>query len=133
LILGLGTDICPVCRWQHLYSKFGEKAVLKIFDKDDAFRLLSGNSKLLPEKLAGRWAILEAFGKATKFGLNNWSWKQLKFSKGQIWAKGELINTLTNLGINNIHASISHDAGIAFAVVILEGSHTEINISQLQH
>jgi holo-[acyl-carrier protein] synthase len=120
LILGLGTDICPVCRWEHLYTKFGERAVFKILSKNDALYLLSGNNKILPERLAGRWAIIEAFGKATKFGLSSWSWKQLRFLNGQLWAEKELADTLAKLGINNIHASVSHDAGIAFAVVILE-------------
>ena len=130
MILGLGTDICPVCRWEHLYSKFGEKAVLKILGKDDAFHLLSGNSKLLPEKLAGRWAMLEAFGKATKFGLSNWSWRQLRFLNGRLLVEEELASTLVKLGVNNIHASVSHDAGIAFAVVILERLNTETDASQ---
>lgn len=131
MILGLGTDICPVYRWEHLYTKFGEKAVFKILNKHDAFYLLSGNRKLLPERLSGRWAILEAFGKATKFGLNNWSWKQLRFLNGQLWAEEELASALINLGVNNIHASVSHDAGIAFAVVILEkvDNKTDLKIS----
>jgi holo-[acyl-carrier protein] synthase len=120
LILGFGTDICPVFRWEHLYARFGKRIVIKIFNKDDALYLLSGNSKRLPERLAGRWAILEAFGKATKFGMNNWSWKQLRFLNGQLWVEDELAVMLTKMGANNIHASVSHDAGIAFAVVILE-------------
>ena len=120
MIFGLGTDICPVCRWEHLYARFGERILIKIFHKDDVSYLLSGNNKRLPERLAGRWAVLEAFGKAMGSGLNGWSWKQLRFLNGRLWTENELTIRLTTIGISAIHASVSHDMGMAFAVVILE-------------
>ena len=131
LIFGLGTDVCPVCRWERLYAKFGDRAAFRILNNNDAFYLLSGNNKRLPERLAGRWAILEAFGKATKFGLNNWSWKQLRFLNGRLWTEGELATMLVALGVNSIHASVSHDMGMAFAIVILETTSTTADNTQL--
>ena len=125
LILGLGTDVCPIHRWEHLLTKFGEKAPLKILHASDANYLLSGNREQLPKRLAGRWALLEAFGKALGLGLSGWHWKQLRFFNGKLWAENELAIILQKSNIQNIHASISHDAGIAFAVVILEGTVTD--------
>ena len=72
--------------------------------------------------MAGRWALREAFGKALGVGLDGWSWKQLRYLDGRLWAEGPLAAMLAGRGVEHLHASVSHDGGTAFAVVILEGS-----------
>jgi holo-[acyl-carrier protein] synthase len=122
LIAGLGTDLCPASRWEHLLTRFGEKAPRRILHEEEAAYLLAGNRQRLPERLAGRWALREAFGKALGVGLDGWSWKQLRFLNGRLWAVDELAALLGSRGIDHIHASVSHEGGMAFAVVILEGT-----------
>jgi len=121
MILGLGTDLCPAARWERLLDKFGDKAVQRILHPEEGDYLLSGNRQRLPERLAGRWALREAFGKALGLGLDGWSWKELRYRNGRLSAEGELARLLESRGIHRIHGSISHDGGIALAVVILEG------------
>ena len=120
MIAGVGTDLCPASRWQHLLDRFGEKAPRRVLHEEEALYLLAGNRQRLAERLAGRWALREAFGKALGLGLDGWSWKQLRFLNGRLWAEGELADLLAGRGIGRIHASVSHDGGVAFAVVILE-------------
>lgn len=122
MIAGVGTDLCPAARWQHLLDRFGEKAMRRVLNPAEADYLLAGNRQRLPERLAGRWALREAFGKALGVGLDGWSWKQLRFLNGRLWAEDELAAMLADRGIDRLHASVSHDGGMAFAVVILEGS-----------
>ncbi len=122
MIAGLGTDLCPASRWEHLLTRFGEKAPRRILHEEEAAYLLAGNRQRLPERLAGRWALREAFGKALGVGLDGWSWKQLRFLNGRLWAVDELAALLGSRGIDHIHASVSHEGGMAFAVVILEGT-----------
>ena len=122
MILGLGTDLCPASRWEHLLARFGEKAPRRVLHPDEAAYLLGGNRQRLPERMAGRWALREAFGKALGIGLDGWSWKQLRYRDGRLWAEADLAGLLEARNIERIHASISHDSGMAFAVVILEGS-----------
>jgi holo-[acyl-carrier protein] synthase len=122
LITGLGTDICPAARWVHLLDRFGEKPVRRILSPEESEYLLGGNRQRLPERLAGRWALREAFGKALGTGLDGWSWKELRFRDGRLWTEGELAGKLRQKGILHLHGSVSHDAGMAFAVVILEGN-----------
>jgi holo-[acyl-carrier protein] synthase len=122
LILGLGTDLCPASRWQHLLERFGDKAARRILHPLEAAYLLDGNRQRLPERLAGRWALREAFGKALGLGLDGWSWKELRFRDGKLWAEGELADLMADRHVTRLHASVSHDSGIAFAVVILEGN-----------
>lgn len=122
MIIGLGTDICPAARWEHLLERFGEKGPQRILHPDEAAYLLAGNRQRLPERLAGRWALREAFGKALGVGLDGWSWKQLRFRDGRLWAEGELAAQLQARGVTRLHASVSHDRGLALAVVVLEGN-----------
>jgi holo-[acyl-carrier protein] synthase len=121
MILGLGTDICPSARWAHLLERFGEKALRRVLAEPEADYLLRGNRQRLPERAAGRWALREAFGKALGVGLDGWSWRQLRFLDGKLWAEGELALMIQSRGISQILGSVTHDGGIAFAVVILEG------------
>lgn len=124
MIIGLGTDVCPAARWVHLLDRFGEKPIHRILSPLEAAYLMAGNPQRLPERLAGRWALREAFGKALGVGLDGWSWKDLRFLDGRLWAEGALALKLERKGIVNLHGSISHDSGMAFAVVILEGNST---------
>ena len=120
MIAGVGTDICPSSRWEHLLARFGEKAARRVLHPEEADYLLAGNRQRLPERLAGRWALREAFGKALGLGLDGWSWKQLRFLNGRLWAVDELAALLAGRGIEQLHASVSHDGDLALAVVILE-------------
>ena len=122
MILGLGTDLCPPSRWRHLIERFGaEKCAGRILHPEEADYLLKGNRERLPERLAGRWALREAFGKALGTGLDGWSWKELRYVNGRLWAMGALLDLLEARGIRTLHGSVSHDGGLALAVVILEG------------
>jgi len=121
LILGLGTDLCPAARWEHLLARFGEKIVRRVLSVEEGDYLLGGNRQRLPERLAGRWALREAFGKALGVGLDGWVWRELRFRDGRLWAEGELVELLARRGVARLHGSVTHDGGTAFAVVILEG------------
>jgi holo-[acyl-carrier protein] synthase len=122
MIKGLGTDLCPPSRWRHLIERFGaEKMARRILDPEEAAYLLGGNRERLPERLAGRWALREAFGKALGIGLDGWSWKELRYVNGRLWAVGALADLLASRNILHLHGSVSHDADLALAVVLLEG------------
>ncbi|MCE1229219.1 MAG: holo-ACP synthase, partial [Firmicutes bacterium] len=117
----LGSDLCPAARWEHLLERFGPKAVHRVLHPDEADYLLKGHPSRLAERMAGRWALREAFGKALGVGLDGWSWKELRYLNGRLWAVGKLEERLKTQAIQRLHATVSHDGGLAFAVVILEG------------
>lgn len=121
MILGLGSDLCPPSRWAHLLERFGEKAVYRMLHPEEAAYLLKGNRQRLPERLAGRWALREAFGKALGVGLDGWIWRELRYVNGRLWAEGALAGQLAAKKITRLHGTVSHDGGLALAVVILEG------------
>ncbi len=121
MIIGLGSDLCPATRWEHLLERFGpEKCCARILHGEEAAYLLGGNRKRLAERLAGRWALREAFGKALGVGLDGWSWRQLRYRDGRLSAEGALAERLGQAGVTRLHATVAHDGGMALAVVILE-------------
>ena len=121
MILGLGSDLCPAARWEHLLERFGpEKCCARILHPEEARYLLQGSPRRLAERLAGRWALREAFGKALGVGLDGWSWRQLRYRDGRLSAEGALAERLSQAGVTRLHATVAHDGGMALAVVILE-------------
>nr|WP_320133739.1 holo-ACP synthase [uncultured Holophaga sp.] len=120
MILGLGTDICPAARWSRLLDRYGRKALDRVMAAPEVDALLAGNTQRLPERAAGRWALREAFGKALGKGLDGWEWRELRYEQGRLWAEGSLADLLASRGVRSLHGSLSHDGGVAFAVVILE-------------
>jgi len=120
MIEGMGTDICPAARWVRLVERYGDRALHRVLHPEEIRLLKEGNPQRLPERLAGRWALREAFGKALGQGLDGWDWRGLRFRDGILSAEGALAELLRGRGIHRLHGSISHDGGMAFAVVILE-------------
>lgn len=116
MILGLGIDVVAVDRFEATVERV--PAILeRVFTP--AERGLSRAS------LAARWAAKEALAKAlgAPGGL---SWQDAEVTRGPA---GEPILTVTGtvaaraaeLGITRFHVSMSHDAGLASAIVVGEG------------
>ena len=111
----IGIDITSIERIETLYNKWGEKA-LKKFLSPKEIKLASK-----PATIAGFWAAKEAASKAIGTGIGKeCSFHDIKIKK--------LINGQPSLQykkkirkkykINESHLSITHDAGLAIAVVV---------------
>lgn len=116
MIRGLGIDVVDVTRFR------------ETLDRTPAMRgrLFTANeAPLPPASLAARFAAKEALAKA------------LGAPAGLRWTDAEVHTTATGrpslaltgavaaradeLGVTSVHVSMSHDAGLASAVVVLEG------------
>ncbi len=115
MILGVGIDVVDVARFgESLDRTPGLRA--RLFTEAEQRRSLTS--------LAGRFAAKEALAKA------------LGAPTGMSWLDAEIVNEATGdprfdirgsvqaradrLGVASVHISLSHDAGIASAVVVLE-------------
>ncbi len=115
MILGVGIDVVDIAR-------FGET-----LERTPAMRtrlFTPAERERSPASLAARFAAKEALAKA------------LGAPKGMGWLDAEVVNDASGdprlemrgavlaradeLGVASVHVSLSHDAGIASAVVILE-------------
>ena len=115
MILGVGIDVVDIARFgESLERTPGMRA--RLFTEAERERSLAS--------LAARFAAKEALAKA------------LGAPTGMGWLDAEIVNEATGdprfeirssvlaradaLGVRSVHVSLSHDAGIASAVVVLE-------------
>jgi holo-[acyl-carrier protein] synthase len=74
--------------------------------------------------LAGRFAVKEAFAKALD-GARGVGWHEVqvrraKSGRPMLELSGNAVTAVSSFGADTWHVSITHDAGVAVAVVILE-------------
>ena len=115
MILGVGTDLVPVARLEDALRRTPSLAE----------RLFTPAEADLPlESLAARFAAKEALSKAlgAPAGL---SWQDAGVPGGdgppRFVVRGTVEAALATLGATTVHLSLSHDAGLALAFVVLEG------------
>ena len=114
MIVGIGIDVCPVERFASAAAR--ERLLARLFTP--AERDSSMN------RMAGRFAAKEALAKAlgAPAGL---SWHDVEVRKDDLGKPyfhytGTVADRVAALGIATVHLSITHDAGIAAAVVVCE-------------
>jgi holo-[acyl-carrier protein] synthase len=116
MIVGVGIDVVDIARFEQALARTQGLAV-RLFTE--------GERSLPPHSLAARFAAKEALAKA------------LGAPRGLLWTDAEVINgtggrphlkvtgtvaaAAARFGVSVFHLSISHDAGIASAVVVAEG------------
>lgn len=116
MIVGVGIDVVDVERFmQTLERTPGLRD--RVFTPDEA--------KKPPASLAARFAAKEALAKAlgAPAGMQ-WHDAEIQTDDtGRPWLEitGTVAAQAARLGVQSLHLSLSHDAGIASAVVVLEG------------
>ena len=115
MIVGIGIDVCDIARFEKVLARTPALRE-RLFTPDE--RDLSMSS------LAGRFAAKEALAKAlgAPGGL---SWHDAEVRKDALGkpyfhCTGTIAARIAELGIDTVHLSITHDAGIAAAVVVCE-------------
>lgn len=122
MIVGLGIDAVGVERVARLLDRHGERLVARCFEPGEVRRLRD------PQHVAGLLAAKEATFKALGTG---WSdgvgWRDVvvvREPNGQpaLRLEGAAAERAAALGADRLHVSITHDGGLAVAVVILESA-----------
>ena len=116
MIIGVGIDVVDVDRFAQSMARTPRLA----------HRLFTEAEQVLPAaSLAARFAAKEALAKAlgAPVGLH---WRDAEVHRGEdgrphLSMSGTVAARAEALGVRHAHLSLSHDAGIASAVVIAEG------------
>ena len=116
MIIGVGIDVVDVDRFAQSLARTPRLAP----------RLFTEAEQVLPSaSLAARFAAKEALAKAlgAPVGLH---WRDAEVHRGEdgrphLSMSGTVAARAEALGVRHTHLSLSHDAGIASAVVIAEG------------
>ncbi len=120
MIVGVGIDIVDVARFGAALERTPALAA-RLFTADEQ---RSGDHERPVWSLAGRFAVKEALAKAmgAPYGLR-WTDAEVRAdSAGRplLHVRGTVASAAERLGIRHWHISISHDGGMATAVVVAE-------------
>lgn len=116
MIIGVGVDVCSIDRFAAM-AKRSAGAVAKV--------LTSAEAATSPASQAVRFAAKEALAKA--LGATGLRWLDCEVvsddaGQPQFAVTGSVQARCAELGVTTIHLSLSHDAGVAVAFVVCEGS-----------
>ena len=122
--MGIGVDIVEIPRVKHMLDQYGERFLSRVLTEAEAKYSMSGANAA--ERLAGRFAVKEAAikalgaGKSSGISLRNIETVHDPAGKPVVRLNGQAVCILKSKGGGAVHASISHDAGMAIAFVVME-------------
>ena len=125
MIIGVGIDVCSIERMRRALERHGDRFFSRICTETERADL-SGRD--IATALAGRFAAKEAFAKALD-GARGVGWHEVQVRRASsgrpfLELSGNAVTTATRFGADRWHVSITHDAGVAVAVVVLEATRT---------
>lgn len=125
MILGVGIDQVDAGRIADLLDRFGERGEKRLFTGQELDRC--SDRPRPAECLAARFAAKEAFVKALGTGLRGMRWTDIEVRGGEgdrpdLALHGGALEAFTRRGGERVHVSLTHEAGVATAVVVLEGA-----------
>lgn len=120
MIVGLGVDVCSIERMRKALERHGDRFEARICTSDELGELKGDRATAL----AGRFAVKEAFAKALD-GARGVGWHEVEVrrepsGKPVLRLRGNALAMASSYGADTWHVTISHDANVAVAVVILE-------------
>jgi holo-[acyl-carrier protein] synthase len=122
VIIGVGIDVVPV-------ERFAESLTRTPGLRDRLFtpaeQLTPSGNPRTGESLAARFAAKEALAKALG-APGDLHWHDAEVTVGEhgrphLEVRGSVAGRAAQLGVSSWHVSLSHDGGIASAVVVAEG------------
>ena len=127
MIVGIGTDVVSIARIQGVLERHGERFVNRVLTPGERARFARAGEKIKAGHLAKRWAAKEAFAKAIGTGIHApFTWQSITVGrdpKGKplVVPSPDMAKHLEAMGVVRSHLSLTDDAGVAVAFVVLEG------------
>lgn len=128
MIVGLGLDVARVDRVEEFLARYGERFIERVCTPDECLEAAKySHPHAKANHIAGRIAAKEAASKALGTGFTDgvgWKCFEVVRQKGgcpTLRATGMAAQKMTRRGVSNVVLSISHDGGLAAAVVVFEG------------
>ena len=123
MIFGIGTDVVQIERVRLVHEKFGDRFVERLLlpAELDAFRRQQRPVRFLAMRFAAKEAIVKAMGTGFAHGM----WIRDSGVVSNAWGKPEIIwsergrHMCEQLGIGEGHVTLTDEAGLIVAVVVL--------------
>ena len=115
-VVGVGIDVVDVARFGEALARTPALRD-KLFTEVEATRPLAS----LAARFAAKEAIAKALGAPAGLAWHDAEIVSEESGRPRFELRGTVAARAEALGANHVHVSLSHDAGIASAVVVLEG------------
>lgn len=117
MIFGIGSDVCSVERLQHAITRT-PKLTERLFHPNE----IGLSTKSLAARFAAKEAITKAIGDTRVLTFNEVEIVKNDQGKPSIQFHADTKARIGELGNLTFHLSLSHDAGLALATVVVERS-----------
>ncbi len=125
MILGIGTDIVGTDRLGRMVEAYGERFLRRVYTRREVetAELRATLSERLGTRFAAKEACMKALGTGWRGGVHFTQIEVRKHPTGmpELVLTGAAKERAEAMGVTSIHVSLSHEAGMAMAVVIFEG------------
>lgn len=124
MIAGIGIDLVEVSRVERMLAAYGERFVERVltpFERDD-YRASTKQACFLASRFAAKEAVSKALGTGLRFPVTLQAISVVKDEDGRPGLRfgGMLAGHLQQNRIARAHLSITHEMGLACAIVVLE-------------
>lgn len=124
-MIGIGIDVVPVSRVDELIARHGDRILQRLFTEAELKRAsdLAHQTLFLAGRIAAKEAAykaLSAQGADLGIGWKSIEVERLEDGRPQLILSGPALARFNALGAARCHVSLSHDGGIAAAVVVIE-------------
>ena len=114
-VIGVGIDVVDIDRFE-LSLERTPSLRERLFTPEEACRPLAS----LAARFAAKEALAKALGAPTGMAWHDAEVVSEATGNPQFHIRGSVLARAAELGVASVHVSLSHDAGIASAVVVLE-------------
>jgi holo-[acyl-carrier protein] synthase len=128
MIIGLGIDVASIERIQRALDRFGPRFLTRLLTEDErqtAEKKHFDRGAFVAGRLAAKEAASKALGVPEGIGWHDVSVRRGPTGAPQLCLTGKALERAVARGVTTAHLSITHDAGVAAAVVVLEKSHEQ--------
>jgi len=115
MIVGVGIDVVDVGRFEEALDRTPTLRE-RLFTEQERDRPLAS----LAARFAAKEALAKALGAPTGMAWHDAEVVSESTGNPQFEIRGSVLTRANDLGVKSVHVSLSHDAGIASAVVVLE-------------
>lgn len=123
MILGIGIDVCGIARMEQALSRWGERFWERVLSEPERRGLAHrvDRATALAGRIAAKEAVVKALAGAPGVGWHHLEVRGAPRTPPTMALHGPARALAERMGVTRVHLSITHDAGVAAAVVILEG------------
>ena len=119
MILGIGVDVCDVARFEESMRRTPSLAG-RLFTDGERDRPAATATASLAARFAAKEALAKALGAPGGLAWHDAEVCSEDSGRPYLELRGTVRQRADRLGVVHVHLSLSHDAGIASAVVVLE-------------